>query len=147
MASTYSSLFYHIVFGTKYREQFIKKEWQEDLYNYLAGSIKSLGGVPEQIGGVEDHVHILLCLRPTICISDFMRELKKSSSIWARDNKCSKFQWQEGYAIFTVGASARDKVRKYIQRQEEHHKSCSYHDEIVMMLDKAGVTCDPRYLD
>ena len=76
-----------------------------------------------------------------------MRELKKSSSAWAKESKCRDFQWQEGYAAFTVSASAIKTVQRYIANQEEHHRVRSFREELVELLDKSGVAYDPRYLD
>lgn len=147
MPSTHTSLHYHLVFATKNRDPLISREWREDLHSYLGGIVKGLDGHPEGIGGVADHVHLLISLKPTVCLSDFMRELKKSSSIWVRESKLANFQWQDGYAAFTVSASARESVQRYIANQEEHHRVKSFREELVEFLEKSGVVYDPRYLD
>ncbi len=146
--STYASLHYHIVFSTKFRTNFIHCSWAERLHEYLGGITKSLDGYPQGIGGIEDHVHLLVGLKPTILISDFMRELKKSSSRWVHETiGQSEFGWQEGYSIFSVSATARTSVRKYIANQREHHRVKSFREELVEMLEQAEVSFDPRYLD
>lgn len=146
--STYASLHYHIVFSTKNRVPLIKDEWSARLHEYLGGTVKALNGFPQGIGGIEDHVHLLVGLRPTHCISDFMRELKKSSSIWVHESfRIAEFQWQEGYGIFSVSATARPQVKAYISNQKEHHRVKSYREELVEILEKAGVEYDPKYLD
>lgn len=146
--STYASLHYHIVFGTKNRIPLIADSWSARLHEYFGGTVKSLGGFPQGIGGVEDHVHLLVALRPTHCISDFMRELKKSSSIWVHETiGVREFQWQEGYGVFSVSATARSQVNAYIANQKEHHRVKSFRDEFIEMLEKAGVEYDPKYLD
>ena len=100
------------------------------------------------VGGTIDHVHLLVGLKATHCLADFMRELKKASSVWVHDEmKLARFAWQEGYAAFTVSASARKTVREYISRQEEHHRGRSFREELIEMLGKAGVQYDARYLD
>ncbi len=110
--------------------------------------MRGLGAVPEVVGGVADHVHLLVSLKATHCLADFMRELKKASSVWVHEElKLNGFAWQEGYAAFTVSASARDAVRDYIARQEEHHRKKTFREELVEMLEKAGVVYDPRYLE
>jgi REP element-mobilizing transposase RayT len=147
MPSTHTSLHYHLIFATKHRQPLIATEWQHELHCYLGGIVKGLDAHPEAIGGIADHVHLLVSLKPTACLADFMRELKKSSSAWTRDAKCPGFQWQEGYAAFTVSASARDAVRRYIVAQHEHHRTKSFREELVELLEKSGVTYDPRYLD
>jgi len=147
MASTYLSLHYHIVFGTKNRAPIIRADWLPRLHDYLGGTIRGLGGFPEGIGGVQDHVHLLVSLKATHCLSDVMRELKKASSVWVHDTLGeSQFAWQEGYAAFTVSASALDAVRRYIANQENHHCVKSFRDELLEMLEKAGVDYNPDYL-
>lgn len=148
MASTYLSLHYHLVFGTKSRQPLIDPAWRSRLHEYLGGTIRGLGGFPEAVGGVADHVHLLVGLKATHCLADVMRELKKASSVWVhQDLAIDTFAWQEGYAAFAVSATARDSVRRYIANQEEHHRVRSFRDEVIEMLEKAGVTYEPKYLD
>ncbi len=110
--------------------------------------MEGLGGVTQGVGGVTDHVHLLVGLNAVQRLSDIVRELKKASSRWVREEVgLSSFAWQEGYAAFTVGASARAGVRRYIARQQEHHRTKSFREEWIALLDKAGVPYDPRYLD
>jgi REP element-mobilizing transposase RayT len=104
--------------------------------------------MPQGVGGVADHVHLLVSLKPTHCISDFMRELKKTSSRWVRETiGVASFHWQDGYAAFTVSASSRNSVRTYIAGQEEHHQVKTFRDELVSFLKKSGVDFDERFLD
>ena len=86
MGSTFSSLHYHFVFSTKERRPFIKTDWQTDLHSYMGGIINGMNGIAEKVGGVDDHVHILASLRPVHCIADVLRELKKGSSSWFKEN-------------------------------------------------------------
>ena len=147
MPSTHTSLHYHLIFATKNREPMIASPWRAELHSYLGGIAKGLDALPHGIGGVADHVHLLVSLKPTHCLSDFMRELKKSSSSWIRDSHLPSFHWQEGYAAFTVSASARDAVKHYIANQEEHHRVKSFREELIEFLKKSGVKYDERYLD
>jgi REP element-mobilizing transposase RayT len=148
MASTFLSLHYHLVFSTKNREPYIAADWQDRLHEYLGGTIRGLGGQPECVGGVADHVHLLVGLRATHCLADVMRELKKTSSVWIHDViGVQEFAWQEGYAAFTVSPTARPAVQKYIVNQEQHHRHGSYREELIAMLEQAGVEYDPKYLD
>lgn len=148
MSSTYLGLHYHVIFGVKNRLAVIDTSWRSRLHEYLGGTIRGLGGVPQGVGGMADHVHILMGLKATHCLADIMRELKKSSSAWVHQEINDKnFAWQEGYAAFTVGASGRDGVRKYIANQEEHHRVRSFREEIIEMLEMAGVEYEPKYLD
>ena len=148
MSSTHLSLHYHLVFGTKNREAIIDDPWRSRFHDYLGGAVRSLHGFPQRVGGTSDHVHLLVGLKATHCLADFVRELKKSTSQWVREEiGFASFAWQEGYAAFTVSASARESVRQYILNQEEHHRVKSFREEWIEMLDKAGVKYDPRYLD
>src|SRR5260221_8321908 len=115
MPSTYLSLHYHLVFGTKNREPTIESAWRSRLHEYLGGTIRGLGGFAEEVGGIADHVHLLAGLKATHCLADVMRELKKASSMWGHDKLgLPHFAWQEGYAAFTVSATARGAVGRYI---------------------------------
>ena len=148
MPSTHTSLLYHIVFATKNREPVIAMEWRSRLHEYLGGAVRGAGGTPQGVGGVADHVHLLVGLKPTHCLSDFMRELKKASSIWISETiPLPGFHWQEGYGAFTVSASARPDVQHYIARQEEHHRQRTFREEYVLLLQKSGIEYDERYLD
>jgi putative transposase len=147
MPSTYLSLHFHLVFGTKNREPTIRDAWRERLHEYLGGIIRGLGGFPEGVGGTADHVHLLVGLKATHCLADVMRELKKASSAWVHQEIGEGFAWQEGYSAFTVSATAREAVKKYIANQEEHHQVKSFREELIEMLGKAGVEYDVRYLD
>ena len=148
MPSTYLSLHYHIVFGTKERRPLIQPAWLPRLHEYLGGTIRGLDGFPQAVGGVADHVHLLIGLKATHCLADVLRELKKASSTWVHDELGDRsFAWQEGYAAFTVSATARAKVREYIEGQAEHHRTTTFREELLAMLKRAEVTFDPRYFD
>ncbi len=112
----------------------------------LGGTIRRRGGEPLKIGGVEDHVHALIGLKTTHCLADFSRELKKATSVWAKAQHDLDFEWQEGYAVFSVSPSALEKVALYIERQEEHHRTTSFLDELQLLLERHGVDYDPKYL-
>jgi len=146
--STFLSLHYHVVFSTKRREPTIDASWRSRLHEYLGGIVAGLGGNPQGVGGTADHVHMLIGLKATHCLSDFMRELKKAGSNWVHDEIGKPgFSWQEGYGAFTVSPTAREEVRKYISRQEEHHRTRSFREEFVDFLEKAGIDFEPKYLD
>ncbi len=148
MPSTHTCLLYHLIFATKNREPVISPEWRDRLHEYLGGSVRGLGGIPQGVGGVADHVHLLVSLKPTHCLSDFMRELKKASSIWVTDSQhAPAFRWQEGYAAFSVSASARSSVQEYVAHQEEHHRKKTFREELIEFLQKSGIDYDERYLD
>ena len=148
MPSTFLSLHYHLVFSTKNRLPLIEDSWSQRLHEYLGGTLKGLGAFPEGINGYRDHVHLLVGLKATHCLADVMRELKKSSNAWVRNivNQ-TQFQWQEGYSAFTVGATARNRVKKYIANQLEHHRIKTFREELVELLTKAGIEFEDQYLD
>jgi REP-associated tyrosine transposase len=148
MSSTFLSLHYHVVFSTKQRASAIRDEWRPRLHEYLGGTVRGLGAHSEMTGGTADHVHLLFELKATHMLSDFMRELKKASSIWVHDEiPLRSFAWQEGYAAFTVSASGLEEVRRYIENQDEHHRQRSFRDELKILLQRSGVKFDERYLD
>lgn len=148
MPSTYVSLHYHIVFSTKRRERLIDAAWRNRLWEYLGGTIKGLEGVPQGIGGTVDHVHLLVGLKSTHCLADVMRELKKSASAWVHaELGIRDFAWQEGYGAFTVGPGARGRVRQYIANQAAHHRELTFREELVALLERAGVEYEERWLD
>src|SRR6266436_1446077 len=105
-----------------------------------------MNGVPEIVGGVEDHVHLLVSLRPVHCVANVLRDLKKDSTNWVRDSFDPRFAWQEGDAAFTVSPSAVDSVRHYVANQEAHHTKGSFVDEMRELLCKAGIEYDEKYL-
>ncbi|MCP5524535.1 MAG: IS200/IS605 family transposase [Verrucomicrobiales bacterium] len=146
MASTYLSLHFHVVFGTKDRRPLIRPEWRGQLHEYLGGTIRGLEGFSEGIGGVEDHVHLLVGLKATHRLADFMREFKKASSMWATEKYEPEFAWQDGYAAFTVSASQLETVRRYIANQEEHHRKLGFREELMRLLEKSGVRFETQYL-
>jgi len=148
MSSTYLSLHYHLVFSTKGREPVIAMAWRRNLHKYLAGTVAGLEAHCEIVGGTADHVHLLVELRATHRLSDFMRELKRVSSTWVHSDRAKpEFAWQEGYAAFTVSVTSVDEIRRYIENQEEHHRERSFREELIIMLQRSGVKYDERYLD
>jgi len=146
MGSTYLSLNYHLVFSTKERQAFIRSSWRGALHEYLGGTVRGLRGRARSVGGVEDHVHLLVSLDATHQIGGFLRELKKASSVWVARQHCPEFAWREGYPAFTVSASRRENVRRYIESQEEHHRRVTFIEELRLLLEKHGVESDPKYL-
>ncbi len=148
MPSTFLALHYHIVFSTKDRSPWIADTWRERLHEYLGGTVNGLGGFSQGVGGVADHVHLLVGLKATHCLADFMRELKKASSVWVHQEiKLAEFAWQEGYGAFTVSPTARDGVRRYIANQAEHHRVKTFREELEAFLKASGVKYEDRYLD
>jgi putative transposase len=147
MPSTYLSLHYHLIFSTKERRALIAEAWRERLHAYLGGTVRTIGGVPEAVGGTADHVHMLVGLRATHCLADVLWEIKRSSSQWVHETLgLTEFAWQEGYGAFTVSASGIAAVKRYILRQEEHHRKRTFQEEYVGFLSRSGVEYNERYL-
>ena len=127
--------------------RFIHAEWRDELHRYLGGTVKALDGVALNVGGVDDHVHLLVGVKPTHIVSAVVRDIQKSSSAWIHDHIGSrKFAWQEGYGGFTVSQSNLDAVSKYITQQEAHHKKRSFQDEYRELLTRHGVDFDEKHL-
>jgi putative transposase len=148
MPQSYTCLHYHLVFSTKDRAPQITADIRPRLWEYMGGTVRGLRGIPIQIGGVEDHVHLLVTLRQDVALADFLRQLKAASSRWIHDTfpHAGAFAWQSGYGAFTVSHSAVDAVKAYILKQEEHHKTQSFQEEFLAMLIKHGIAFDEKYL-
>jgi putative transposase len=148
MAGTYSQIYIQIVFAVKYRQRSIQKEWKEELNKYIAGIIKNKGHKPLIVNGVEDHIHVFVGLKPSMSISDLVRDIKNNSSNFINDNKWvqGKFAWQEGYGVFSYSHSEVESVYNYIKNQEEHHKKKLFREEYVDVLKKFEVEYDDKYL-
>jgi putative transposase len=147
MPSTHTSLHYHLVFSTKDRVPMIGRDWRDNLHAYLGGIVRNLNGVAVAVGGTEDHIHMLIGLKPTHCLSDILRDIKKGSSEWAHEEFGKRlFSWQPGYGAYTVSPSNIERVRQYILHQEEHHKRKTFQEEYVEMLEGGVVEYDERFL-
>ena len=147
MPGTYSNLLYHIVFSTKDRAPLISDEIKEEIYRYFAGIVRNEGGVLLEVGGAEDHVHLLAKFKPVLSVSDMLRLIKTNSSKWMHEEKGhARFGWQEGYGAFSVSESQVVAVRRYIRNQAAHHRRQSFQEEFVAMLERHVVEYDPRYL-
>ena len=148
MANTYTQIHIQFVFAVKYRRAVIAKEWKAELYKYITGIVTNNGHKLLAINGVEDHIHILIGVRPSQSISELMKEVKRSSSKWINEQNFiqSTFKWQEGYGAFSYGKSRISNVISYIERQEEHHRKTSFRDEYLDFLEKFEVDYDKRYI-
>ena len=148
MANTFSQITIHAVFAVKYRENFISKNWRDDLHQYISGIITNKGSKSFAVGGWQDHTHILFGMPVTTCIADFMSAVKANSSKWINEQHFvkGKFQWQAGYAAFSYAKSQRDIVIKYIINQEEHHRTKTFREEYIKMLADFDVAYEDKYL-
>jgi putative transposase len=148
MSSSYCNLLYHIVFSTKRREPWLTPEIRSRTHEYLGGAIRNEGGIAMIVNGTADHVHILAKVRQDKAISKLIGELKANSSGWISRafEDCAAFAWQEGYGAFTVSQSQLAKVRRYIEKQEEHHRRVSFLEEFKVLLKAHDLPFDERYL-
>jgi len=137
-----------VVFAVKGRENLIKKEFRTEIFEYIAGIIKGKNQNPIIVNGVGDHVHLFVGLRPSMSISDLVRDVKNNSSNFINSKKyvAGRFSWQEGYAAFSYSQSQIDSVFNYIQNQESHHQRRTFREEYLDMLVKFQVQYDEKYL-
>lgn len=147
--ATYTQIIYHIVFSTKHRERVLIPSRRDDLFRYVWGIIKNKQGHLYRIGGVEDHVHILSSLHPTVALADFVKTIKVASALWIKDERVfPEFgHWQDGYGAFTHSIREKDGLIDYIKGREEHHRHESFMDEYKRLLTEAGVEFDEKYLE
>jgi len=148
MPQSLSAVYIHLVFSTKHRQPFLKDEGlRTELHSFSGGTSKTLGCPPLIVGGVEDHVHLLARFGRTIPQAEWVKELKRVSNIWLKEEGGIKiFEWQAGYADFSVSQSNLKQVKKYIVNQEEHHRKLSFQDEVRALLTKHEMKWDERYI-
>lgn len=147
MPSSHTSLHAHLIFSTKERVPLIGRYWRDKLHAYLGGIVKGLEGVPLAIGGIEDHVHLLVGLKSSHRLDYFMRDLKADSSEWVhREIGEKKFGWQKGYAAISVSPSNLKGVGKYVQTQAAHHRRRTFQEELLEILKASGIDYDERFL-
>src|SRR5215831_10434979 len=139
MPQSLSAVYIHLVFSTKERRPFLRdKTVRESLHAYLGAASKQLECPPLKVGGVQDHVHLLCRFARTITQAEWVKELKRASNSWLKDqgHGYSDFQWQGGYADFSVSQSNLQEATRYIAQQELHHKRMSFQDELRTLLRK-----------
>jgi len=149
MAQSLSKILIHVVFSTKDRRPYLNdRELRTELHAYLGGILARLDCQPLIVGGVADHVHALSALARTRTAADVVKELKRGSTLWvkAADSSLADFAWQNGYGVFSIGASQIAAVRRYIANQEEHHRKVSFQDEFRTLLARCDVEFDERYV-
>jgi len=148
MPQSLSAVYIHLVFSTKERRPFLRDpELRSDLHSQLGGISKKLGCAPIITGGVADHIHQLVRFGRTITQAEWVKELKRVSNRWLKEKYLLRdFEWQGGYADFSVSPSDLDRVTKYIASQEEHHRRVSFQDELRALLQEHQVECDERYV-
>ncbi len=148
MANTYTCLHYHIIFSTKNRERWLTPDVEPRIWAYLGGLAREHRCVPLKIGGVEDHVHLVVSVPPSVALSKVLQLLKGSSSKWIHDTfpSLGGCGWQDGYSAFTVSKSNLTGVMRYVAGQREHHRKNTFQEEFRALLDRHGVEYDERYL-
>jgi REP element-mobilizing transposase RayT len=148
MPNTYSQIYVQVVFSVKRRQNLIQKSWKEELYKYICGIVSGKEQKVYAIGGVEDHIHILISLRPNIALSDLVRDIKANSSKWINEKGFvkGKFQWQEGFGAFSYGHPQLDTIIAYINNQEQHHQKKRFKEEYMELLEKYYVEYHEKYL-
>ena len=146
--STYSQIYIQIVFAVKHREALITIEWEEELYKYITGIVTNKQQKLLAINRMPNHIHILIGMKPTCCLADLVREIKKSSNTFINEKKFTKhiFNWQEGYAAFSYSHSALDNVIAYINNQKAHHKTKTFKEKYISFLKEFKIEYDEKYL-
>jgi putative transposase len=143
MPSTHTILHCHLIFSTKDRVPMIATEWRDNLHAYLGGIVSGLDGTPLAVGGIEDHVHLLIGLKSTHRLDYFLRDLKADSSEWAHKQTGKRtFAWQKGYGAFSVSPSNLAAVKRYLLNQEEHHRRKTFQEEYLELLQASGIEYD-----
>ena len=148
MAGTFTQIYIMVVFAVRGRENMIHASWEERLYKYIKGIVQKKEQKMLAINGMSDHIHFLIGMRPTCCLSDLVREVKKSSNDFIKENKFSKFKfhWQEGFGAFSYSHSQLDDVIRYIMYQKEDHKKKTFREEYIEFLKNFNVEFEEKYL-
>ncbi|EDM28799.1 probable transposase [Lentisphaera araneosa HTCC2155] len=145
---SYVQSYYHIVFSVKERLPLLKQDIREDIYKYIWGICKNKGCYLYRIGGIEDHIHMLINLHTSLCLADFIRDLKTSTTTWIKsENIISKFPgWQSEYAAISKSFNELPVTIEYIKNQEDHHKKMTWKEELITLFDSAGVDYKKEFL-
>ena len=148
MAGTYSQIYIQVVFAVKGWENLIGQSWKDELYKYIAGIIKGKQQKSIIVNGMPDHVHAFIGLRPSMSVSDLVRDIKNNSTNFINDRRLirKKFLWQNGYGAFSYGQSQLDKIYNYILNQENHHNRRTFREEYTELLNKFEVKYEDKYL-
>lgn len=148
MADTYTQIYIQVVFAVKGRDALIHHIWEEQLYKYITGIVQNKQQKMLAINGMPDHIHFFIGMKPTCCLSDLVREIKKSSNDFIQEKGLSKFKfnWQEGYGAFSYSHSQLDTVIAYINNQKEHHSKKSFKEEYLELLTKFNIEFKSEHL-
>lgn len=145
---TYTQIIYQIVFSTKNRERTLHKDTRDDLYKYIWGLLKNKNCHLYRIGGVEDHIHILIHIHPSVSLASVVKDIKLASSKYIKESKVfNNFNgWQEGYGAFTYSIKEKDNLIEYIKNQERHHSVKSFKEEYIEFLKEHHIEFEEKYL-
>ena len=148
MANTYSQIYIQIVFAVQGRQSLLQREHKEEIQKYIAGIIRHQNQKLIAINSMPDHLHALVGMKPSIALSDLVRDIKSDSSVFINAKKWirGKFNWQEGFSAFSYGRSQLDSVVQYIENQEKHHARRTFKEEYLSLLKRFKVDYDDRYL-
>ncbi len=148
MANTYSQIYVQIVFAVKYRKALLDKAWKSQVFGVMGNLINETNCKTIIVNGVEDHVHCFVGLKPAISVSELMKIVKAKSSKYINDHSLTRerFEWQTGFGVFSYSQIDIERVFKYIQNQEEHHRSKKFKEEYLELLKEYQVEYDEQYL-
>lgn len=148
MPGTFSQIYIQIVFAVKHRMPLLHKEWRGEVFKYIVGIIKSKEQKPIIVNGVEDHIHIFVGLRPSMSISDLVRDIKNNSTNFINERKWveGRFSWQEGYGAFSYSHSQIQQVYDYILNQERHHRKSDFKEEYRELMKEFEISFEEKYL-
>jgi len=146
--STYTQILYQIVFGTRNREWVLKEKGREKLFRYISGIVENKNCHLYRINGVEDHIHIITHLHPTLALASLVKDIKLASADFIkRENLFDYFNgWQDGYGGFTYAYKEKDKLIEYVKNQQNHHRIISFREEYVSLLEEHGIAFNEKYL-
>jgi putative transposase len=147
MANTFTQLYSHVVFATRYRDGFINSSWQEELHRYITGIVQNKDHKMLAINSMPDHLHMFVGMKPDQSISSLVQTVKSESSKWIKAQcHCNLFAWQEGFAAFSNSKSQLSQVISYIENQQVHHHKKSFLEEYKQMLCQSGIEFDEKYI-
>lgn len=148
MANTYTQLYVHLIFAVKNRGCFLAAAWRQELYAYIIGVIENRHHKVYAIGGMRDHIHILVSMSPTQSVSELVQETKRASTLWIKERRFvdGNFAWQEGFGAFSYSKSQVSKVVNYINNQQQHHVGKTMQEEYIEFLKLFGVEYDEKYV-
>lgn len=148
MADTFTQIYIQVVFAVQNRNAPIHKSWEEELYKYITGIVQNKGQKMLAINGTSNHIHFFIGMKPTCCLSDLVREVKKSSDAMVKEKRLTryKFNWQEGFGAFSYSHSQLGDVIRYIENQKEHHKKKTFKEEYLEFLKAFEIEFKDEYL-